>query len=138
MQKRNRTGEKKSGRAVMPAVAGAVCGVLAGMLLFSIAAAILCKVDVPAPMLTLFATIAASLSVLPASFVFAILYGERGLIYGMLTGALFFMAVVAAALLKGQTTFTTLSAIKGVAMVVSGAIGGSLGISARENRRRIH
>lgn len=138
MQKRNRSVEKKSGRAVVPAVAGLVCGLLTALLLFSILASILCKIDVPAPMLTLLATVAAALSTIPASLVFAFLYGERGMLYGLLIGALFFIAVVAAAWIQGQTAFTALSAIKAIAMLISGAIGGLLGISVREKRRRVH
>lgn len=49
-----------------------------------------------------------------------------------------FVALWIAALAQGQTEFTSLSAVKGVAMMSAGAIGGYLGIALRERRRRIH
>lgn len=138
MQKRNRPAEKKAERILFPAIAGAVGGGAVGFLLFSLLAAVMCKIDVPAHMLTLLSTVAASLAVIPAGFIFAILYGEKGMLYGMLMGVFFFLVLLLAALLQGQTAFTALSAIKGFAMPVSGAIGGAFGISARDRRRRIH
>ena len=138
MQKRNRAAEKKSGRAIVPSIAGAVCGLLTGVVLFSILAAVLCQVDVPANMLTLLATGAATLSVIPASLVFAFLYGEKGMLYGLLIGAICFVVIAAAAWLQGQTAFTARAVIKAITMLISGALGGLLGISAREKRRRVH
>ena len=81
---------------------------------------------------------AVSFAMLPAGLVFATLHGEKGMLYGLLMGAMFFVALWIAALAQGQTEFTSLSAVKGVAMMSAGAIGGYLGIALRERRRRIH
>lgn len=101
-------------------------------------AAVCCKVDIPPHLLLPLSTVAVSFAMLPAGLVFAALHGEKGMLYGLLMGAMFFVALWIAALAQGQTEFTSLSAVKGVAMMSAGAIGGYLGIALRERRRRIH
>ena len=111
MQKRKMSAERGAPRLAAHALAGMVSGL---------------------------ASVAVSFAMLPAGLVFAALHGEKGMLYGLLMGAMFFVALWIAALAQGQTEFTSLSAVKGVAMMSAGAIGGYLGIALRERRRRIH
>ena len=125
-------------RLAAHALAGMVSGLASAFILFGLVAAVCCKVDIPPHLLLPLSTVAVSFAMLPAGLVFAALHGEKGMLYGLLMGAMFFVALWIAALAQGQTEFTSLSAVKGVAMMSAGAIGGYLGIALRERRRRIH
>ena len=138
--KRNTQRAAQNGAAAHLAVhAGAsmIGGFAAAALLFSGLAALRCKVDIAPQLLAPVSTAAFSLAVLWAGFLFAILRKEKGLLYGLLIGLVFYAILWIGALAQGQTEFSALSAIKGAALLCSGAIGGSLGILAQERRRRI-
>lgn len=112
-------------------------GFAAAALLFSGLAALRCKVDIDPQLLAPISTAAFSLAVLLAGYLFAALRKEKGLLYGLLIGLVFYAILWIGALAQGQTEFSALSAIKGAALLCSGAIGGSFGILAQERRRRI-
>ena len=138
MQKRKMSAERGAPRLAAHALAGMVSGLASAFILFGLVAAVCCKVDIPPHLLLPLSTVAVSFAMLPAGLVFAAMHGEKGMLYGLLMGAMFFVALWIAALAQGQTEFTSLSAVKGVAMMSAGAIGGYLGIALRERRRRIH
>lgn len=138
--KRNTQRAAQRGAAAHLAVhAGAsmVGGFAAAALLFSGLAALRCKVDIAPQLLAPISTAAFSLAVLLAGFLFATLHKEKGMLYGFLIGLIFYVILWIGALVQGQTEFSALSAIKGAALLCSGAIGGSFGILAQERRRRI-
>ena len=135
MQKRKMSAERGAPRLAAHALAGMVSGLASAFILFGLVAAVCCKVDIPPHLLLPLSTVAVSFAMLPAGLVFAALHGEKGMLYGLLMGAMFFVALWIAALAQGQTEFTSLSAVKGVAMMSAGAIGGYLGIALRERRR---
>lgn len=141
MQKRKKgVGAKIGGgvsRALLHLAAGAMCGLLAAALLFSALAMLCCHIDIPPQALLPVSTAAISLAMLPAGLVFAMLRGERGLLYGLLMGTAFFAVLWIAALAQGQMEFTALAGIKGTAILCAGAIGGYLGVMLKERRRRI-
>ena len=94
--------------------------------------------DIAPQLLAPISTAAFSLAVLLAGYLFATLRKEKGLLYGLLIGIVFYAILWIGALAQGQTEFSALSAIKGAALLCSGAIGGSFGVLAQERRRRIH
>lgn len=138
MKKRKTSVERGVSRFAVHALAGMMSGLASAFVLFGLIAAVCCKVDIPPHLLLPISTVAISLALLPAGLVFAALHGEKGILYGLLMGAVFFVVLWIAALAHGQTEFTSLSVIKCVAMVSAGSIGGYLGIALRERRRRIH
>lgn len=141
MQKTKRNTQRaQSGAAANLAVHAGMSmigGLAAAALLFSGLAAVRCKVDIDPQLLAPISTAAFSMAVLFAGFLFATLRKEKGLLYGLLVGLVFYVILWIAALVQGQTEFSALSAIKGAALLCSGAIGGSLGIFAQDRRRRI-
>ncbi len=135
MQNRKRNTEKK-GKAAFPLVAGIVGGLVTGLLLFSLMAVVLCKVDVASNLLTPIATALVSAAIFLSAFIFSFLYREKGILCGCLFGLGCFFVLWLASLIGGQRDFTPLLLIKGAAMVLSGSVGGCIGISARERKRR--
>ena len=117
MQKRKMSAERGAPRLAAHALAGMVSGLASAFILFGLVAAVCCKVDIPPHLLLPLSTVAVSFAMLPAGLVFAALHGEKGMLYGLLMGAMFFVALWIAALAQGQTEFTSLSAVKGVATV---------------------
>ena len=139
MQKRKMTtaGQNRSQFAAH-ILASLLCGTAAAAGLLCILAQVCCQVDIPSSMLVFVTTIAISLAMLPAGAALSMLRKEKGMLGGLLIGLVFFAVLWVIALAKGQADFSMLSAIKGVAMMASGAIGGYLGIRLRERRKRIH
>lgn len=137
--KRNTQRAQRDAAAHLAVHAGTsmICGAAAAALLFSGLAALRCKVDIAPQLLAPISTAAFSLAVLLAGFLFAALRKEKGLLYGLLIGLVFYVILWIGALAQGQTEFSALSAIKGAALLCSGAIGGSMGILAQERSRRI-
>ena len=141
MQKQKRNVQRAQSGAIMQLAVHTVVslagGIAAAALLFSGLAALRCKVDIMPQLLSPISTAALSLAVLLAGLFLAALRKEKGLLYGLLIGIIFYAILWIAALARGQIEFSSLSVIKGTALLCSGAIGGSLGILMRERRRRI-
>ena len=141
MQKQKRNAQRAQSGAMMQLAAHTAVSLIGGFaaaaLLFSGLAALRCKVDIAPQLLSPISTAALSLAVLLTGFFFAVLRKEKGLLYGLLIGAIFYVILWIAALVRGQIEFSSLSVIKGAALLCSGAIGGSFGILTRDRRRRI-
>ncbi len=112
-------------------------GFAAAALLFSGLAALRCKVDIAPQLLSPIATVALSIAVLFAGLILAALHQKKGLLCGLLIGTVFYAILWIAALTRGQTEFSALSAIKGAALLCSGAVGGLFGIVLQDRRRRV-
>lgn len=112
-------------------------GLAAAALLFSGLAALRCKVDIAPQLLSPISTAALSSAVLLSGLIFATLRKEKGMLYGLLIGLFFYATLWIAALAHGQTEFSSLSVIKGAALLCSGAVGGSLGILRQDRKRWI-
>lgn len=137
MQKKKKNEPNDFRRFAAHLTAASVSGLGAAALLLSGLAALCCKIDLAPQTLSLAPTGAVVLAVLLAGLVLASLQREKGLFCGLLMGGIFYTVLWIAALAQGQTEFSALSAIKGGAILCSGAIGGILGISLQERRRRI-
>ncbi len=121
----------------MQAGASMIGGFAAAALLFSGLAALRCKVDIAPQLLSPIATVALSIAVLFAGLILAALHQKKGLLCGLLIGTVFYAILWIAALTRGQTEFSALSAIKGAALLCSGAVGGLFGIVLQDRRRRV-
>lgn len=89
MQKRKMSAERGAPRLAAHALAGMVSGLASAFILFGLVAAVCCKVDIPPHLLLPLSTVAVSFAMLPAGLVFAALHGEKGMLYGLLMGAMF-------------------------------------------------
>lgn len=139
MQKRKTTGVERNTivKFATQIAASFAAGLAAAGLIFAVLAAICCKIDLAPQILLPVTTAAIALAMLPAGFLLATLRAEKGMLYGTLIALLFYIVLWIFALAQGQTEFSVLSAIKGIAMLCAGAIGGYAGIARRTRRRRM-
>ena len=100
-------------------------------------ASVLCKVDVPLHLLQPFSTALCCLAVFFGSMVFSRLYGKYGLFFGAIFGIFLFLILWCISGIQGETIFTTYAGIKCISLMISGAIGGYLGVALYEKKRKI-
>ncbi len=106
--------------------------------LLCVFSSLMCKVDIPLYMTVPIATISICIAILLAAILMAYLQKEKGLPFGVLIGAVLFVAVWISALVSGNTDFTSLATLKLIAFLASGAIGGTVGTVLKERQRKIH
>ena len=105
-------------------------GVLAANLLWAVAAGLAAAVAVP------LATLAVCLGAGCGGWLLVRRQGENGLALGALVGFLFFGMLAAAAALNGSRDVSGLLAAKLVSLLLSGALGGYVGLVQSERKRR--
>ena len=138
LKRNNRAGQREASRFPVQLLASVLLGTALTVLLLAAFSKMLCTMDIPLNLILPISTLAACLAVLPAGMLFAFLRGEKGLVNGMILGAVFLGAIWAAALAQGQAEFSTPAALKSLVLLVSGAVGGYSGVLLKEKRRRIH
>lgn len=119
-------------------VKAAFCGGIAGLcvtflllLLFSWA---FTKTDIPFWAAVPLATAAVCVGCFISGSIVAKRIGKNGLFCGLCTGAFFFLLYFVAAMINGQFEFTAVGSIKLVSCILSGSLGGYLGIVMKEKR----
>ena len=100
-------------------------------------ASILCKVDVPLYLLQPFSTALCCAAVLFGAMVFSRLYGKYGLFFGAIFGIFLFLILWVVSGIQGETIFTAYAGIKCISLILSGAIGGYIGVILCEKKRKI-
>ena len=105
-------------------------GVLAANLLWAVAAGLPAAAAVP------LATLAVCLGAGCGGWLLVRRQGENGLALGALVGFLFFGMLAAAAALNGSRDVSGLLAAKLVSLLLSGALGGYVGLVQSERKRR--
>lgn len=121
---------------IITALLGGIAAYLVALLTFS---ALLCRMDLSSHVLIPLATIAVCVGALIGGLLLAYAEKKNGLLWGALCGLFFFTAAVLAAFLCGQREIGSLAIIRMVAFVLSGSIGGYLGLmmSERQSHHRI-
>ena len=118
-------------RLVLAAIQGFVC---AGLAMLA-CAWVYCRVDFPDYAAPAAAICCAGLGAAVTAFTAAKHIRQGGLWIGLGCGALYFVLFAAAAVLNGQTEFTTVAVWKLVCLFAFGGLGGVLGVSGGESRR---
>ena len=111
----------------------ALCAVLCGS--FAAFSALLCRVDTPVNLVAPLATAGLCCAVLAAAFFLALLEQSRGLLLGLLVGAVCALALLIWAAGQGGEV-TALFLYRALAMLAAGALGGYAGIAAGERRQK--
>ena len=116
-------------------------GVLAANLLWAVAAGLAAAVGAMGAMAVLLtrvplATLAVCLGAGCGGWLLVRRQGENGLALGALVGFLFFGMLAAAAALNGSRDVSGLLAAKLVSLLLSGALGGYVGLLQSERKRR--
>lgn len=113
-------------------LAGIVLCVLA-LLFFSW---VFSKADLPLYAAVPMATAAICIGTAGAAMLLSRLQQKNGLLLGLCTGIFFFAAYALAALLNGQREFTGFAAIKLASILLSGCLGGYLGLLFAQQKKR--
>ena len=129
--RRSRTGVLAANllRAVAAGLAAAV-GAMGAM------AVLLTRISLPAAAAVPLATLAVCLGAGCGGWLLVRRQGENGLALGALVGFLFFGMLAAAAALNGSRDVSGLLAAKLVSLLLSGALGGYVGLLQSERKRR--
>ena len=120
---------KKGGHALGSCILGSL---LAGIVLCVLALLffswVFSKADLPLYAAVPMATAAICIGTAGAAMLLSRLQQKNGLLLGLCTGVFFFAAYALAALLNGQREFTGFAAIKLASILLSGCLGGYLGL----------
>lgn len=113
-------------------------GSAVGMALLLLGSWLLCHTELPLYAASPIATSAVSIGTAVSGMVLAGRQKKNGLLLGASCGLFFFLAFTAAAVLMGAKTFSAFSAIKLLCFIVSGALGGYLGMTLAEGKSTRH
>ena len=113
---------------IVLATAGGIVTMFVLMLLF---AAALSSFPLPLSVFSPAGLIIGSLGSMAAGFFCSLMSREKGFSFGILCGALLFAILLTVALLVWQQKLGTYTLVKFFTMLLSGAIGGILGVNSR-------
>lgn len=85
----------------------------------------------------LMSCIAVAIGSLCGGFSAAKRMGSKGMIVGTLTGCVIFILLLIASLIATHTGFTYFSLIKAVIVIISGALGGILGVNMTKKQKYV-
>lgn len=108
---------------------GAGIGILSSAILIFLMASALVIGDVPAFLLSPVTVVILAFGGFAGGFASARLFGERGFICGAFSGAVFFIIAWAAGAFFENAGFGTAAIIKAAMMIISGSLGGIIGIN---------
>ena len=112
-------------------------GVLAAKVLWAVAAGLAAAVGAMGAMAVLLTRVSLpAAAAVPLATLLVRRQGENGLALGALVGFLFFGMLAAAAALNGSRDVSGLLAAKLVSLLLSGALGGYVGLLQSERKRR--
>ena len=110
------------------ATAGGIVTMFVLMLLF---AAALSSFPLPLSVFSPAGLIIGSLGSMAAGFLCSLMSREKGFFFGILCGALLFVILLIIALLVWKQKLRTYTLVKFFAMLLSGAVGGIMGVNSR-------
>ncbi len=114
-----------------PLLIGLAVGIIAGVAMLLLAAALVKSVDVPRAAITPLAVGAASVGAFFGGLAAALAARRRGLVFGALCGVLLFLLILAAGIFRLGGVGGGYALIKLAALTVAGAVGGVLGVNRR-------
>lgn len=138
MNQNQKPGGRRSRTGVLAAnlLWAVVAGLAAAVGAMGAMAVLLTRVSLPAAAAVPLATLAVCLGAGCGGWLLVRRQGENGLALGALVGFLFFGMLAAAAALNGSRDVSGLLAAKLVSLLLSGALGGYVGLLQSERKRR--
>lgn len=90
--------------------------------------------SVPQAMIQWLVIICAAIGAFTAGYISIRIYRSKGLIYGAMAGLLMFVILTVVAFIISRDKFTYITVIRLIAMVLSGAFGGVLGVNKKRRK----
>lgn len=128
--------ENQSMAVIKSVVFGLVAGAIVSIVCL-LAFALFCSASktIPQKLIQPFILVACALGSFIGGYVTVRLTRAQGMLYGMLSGLLLFGMISMVSVMAIQEAFTMLAVIKGILMVLMGAIGGIMGVNKRAKRK---
>ncbi len=138
MKSKNNYFQKKNLKSkVWHILISSIVGLFIFAVLMSVFSLVLCNIDIPLSALSPIAMGAVCVAVLFAGMALARLEKKRGLIYGAFVGVFVFLLLWVSSILQGGILMSQLAVIKAFSIICSGCLGGYLGVTCSEKRRKI-
>ncbi len=122
---------KPSGLPLKPISIGAVIAVMAGALCMLLSAVLMTAMDIPHAALSVLAVVSAAVGAFLGGLVAARLSGSQGWLAGLLCGLFLFACVLLAGLLLHRGIDVGFLFIKLPVLLVSGMVGGMIGVNKK-------
>lgn len=133
MKNKNNYSNNDNIRIIRSTATGAFCGISVCVLLLIIISFLITKSSNFPHMITQpLMIIIASLGSFSGGYISARISSEKGMMYGMLCGFLMFILLFLAGLISVRESITMTTAIRLFAMLLSGAVGGIIGVNKRK------
>ncbi len=110
---------------------GLIGGIFTALVLILLCALFLSLCMLPVGAIPVLTSIALALGGLAAGMVTAYFIGEKGLVFGTISGLLLFLLFFVVSLLGLRTAPTFATLIKGVIDIIAGGIGGIIGVNLK-------
>ncbi len=121
---------------VKAVVFGSVCGLLVTVILLCIFSAVIMTSGLLPSEITNYITVGiVSLGAFAGGVITSRITKSAGLIVGLITGFFIFMLITVIGVIKSDDSFTVLTLIRLISLIIAGGIGGILGLRKKE---RIH
>lgn len=108
---------------------GAGLGILVSALIIIIIAAILAIGDIPAMLISPITVLALALGGFSGGFLSAKFSEEKGLLYGSISGLIFFIIILLINVFSGKPSFGTGMIIKFAMIIMASSFGGIIGVN---------
>ena len=124
------------GRSVKSIVLGtAIGGVVCILCLVLFALLFVISKRIPQTMIQPLILVACAVGAFIGGYITVRIIRTKGLLFGILSGLLLFAIVCLVSVIAIRTPFSTYALIKGIIMMLMGAIGGIIGVNKRSKRK---
>ncbi len=120
---------------IKPLLWGVLAGTASIVVLFIIVSLIIAKLPVPIPSISLIVSICGGIGTFIAGYLSAHLFRKKGLIIGLMSGAIFAFLIFLSTMCLSGEIFSMGSLTKYLILLVAAALGGMFGVNAKTKRR---
>lgn len=122
-------------RIAMPVIAGMLVGIVVSLLMLLVFSIVMTMNDVPQGAISTLAAVSVALGCLAAGIISAKLHMSSGLVTGAVTGFLLYLVLMLVGLVAHGASPTASVLIKFAVSIVSGGIGGVIGVNFKKKQR---
>ena len=121
--------------ALKPIITGTVAGLIVLALFLLLFAVVLSMKDLPLSAYKPITSVGCAIAALVAGFFASKIHQKQGLLIGMACGVALFVLIFLIGLIAGGTPLSFWTAVKFAVLIISGCVGGILGVNFRIKRK---
>lgn len=122
-------------RISVPILSGIIAGIIASMVLLLIFSAVMITRDIPESIVPTLSAVSISIGSIAGGFVSAKFFGKAGLVIGAASGFILFVIMLLAGIAVHGELIAIPTIIKMIVAVVSGGIGGVIGVNSGKRQK---